>query len=176
MTARRFALPLAVAFAPLLLAAPASAHTELTGSTPGNGATLASAPARIALTFNENLRAGLVKIKIMGANDETWQRGKPAVQGNKVDQPVMPDLPNGAYTVGYRVVSEDGHPVTGTLEFTVNKTSTAPAGTADAPEASATPVASASSEGGAMRWLMVGAGIAAGIGIGIVFSMRRRRG
>ncbi|GAB3679214.1 copper resistance protein CopC [Actinocorallia lasiicapitis] len=175
MTARRFALSGAAALALIALpAAPASAHTELTGSSPADGARI-SAPARVALKFNEDLQAGLVKVTITGANKETWQRGAPKVTGAEVVQNVMPDLPAGAYTIGYRVVSEDGHPVTGTLAFTVV------AGPATAQPTDLTPVGTgtpvpATSEGGGARWLMVGVGLAAGAGIGILFSMRRKRG
>ncbi len=48
----------------LLLASPASAHAELVASTPGNGARLAQAPAKVEMRFTEavNLIPGGIRL------------------------------------------------------------------------------------------------------------------
>ncbi len=161
----------------LLFAAPASAHTSLTGSDPADGAEVA-APAQVRLTFNENVRSARIVIRPENSEAEV-QRGAAKLDGPEVVQPVKGTLPNGKYTIGYRVISADGHPVTGVLSFTVTgtpaadgTTPAAPGATAPATGQSAEPAAE---EGGATRWIMVGAGLAAGAGLGLLFTMRRRR-
>lgn len=158
----------------LLLSAPASAHTSLTGSDPADGAAV-PAPSRVTLTFNEELRSARVVIRPEKSETEV-QRGTAKLEGAEVVQRIKGTLPDGKYTIGYRVISADGHPVTGVLSFTV--AGSAPAGAAD-PAASAKPADTAEAadeaEGGATRWVMVGAGLAAGAGIGLMFAMRRRK-
>lgn len=159
----------------LFFAAPASAHTALTGSDPADGAEVA-APTRVTLTFNENVRSARIVIRPENSEAEV-QRGAAELDGPKAVQAVKGTLPNGKYTVGYRVISADGHPVTGVLSFTVagqdgaSPEAAAPTATGAVPPAAEEPAA----EGGATRWIMVGAGLAAGAGVGLLFTMRRRR-
>lgn len=165
------------AFPILFLAAPASAHTALTGSDPDDGARI-PAPARVTLTFNEAIRSARVVVRPEGAQAQV-QKGSATVEGDAVVQKVKTGLPDGRYTIGYRVISADGHPVTGVLSFTVtgpgDGSSTSGAGPAQSSGATPSPQADASGGGGTTRWIMVGAGLAAGAGIGLLFTMRRRR-
>ncbi|WP_157963663.1 copper resistance CopC family protein [Actinocorallia populi] len=162
----------------LLFAAPASAHTALTGSDPADGAEVA-APSQVTLTFNENVRSARIIVRPENSEAEV-QRGAARLDGAKAVQRIKGTLPNGKYTIGYRVISADGHPVTGVLSFTVTGppaeggTEPTEAGSAPAPAQSA-PAEPAEAEGGATRWIMVGAGLAAGAGLGLLFTMRRRR-
>ncbi|GAB2860706.1 copper resistance protein CopC [Actinocorallia aurea] len=165
------------AFAALTLAAfaaPASAHTALSGSSPADGAKVDSV-TEVVLTFNEEVRSG--QLVIQDQDEKPVHKGKVTISGTDVERKVREALPAGKYTVGYRVISADGHPVTGSLSFTVTGTAaTAPASPGAVPE-TASP--SASPEGGSgsgtARWLMVGVGLAAGAGVGLLISMRRRR-
>ena len=43
------------------------------------------------------------------------------VDGSTVSAPVQPLGPAGGYTVGYRIVSDDGHPVSGLVRFTLTR-------------------------------------------------------
>ncbi|HWS56943.1 MAG TPA: copper resistance protein CopC, partial [Actinotalea sp.] len=45
--------------------------------------------------------------------------GEPVVQGTTVTAPLPSDLASGDYTIAWRVVSADGHPIQGTIPFTV---------------------------------------------------------
>ncbi|ROO83771.1 hypothetical protein EDD29_1280 [Actinocorallia herbida] len=156
-------------------AAPASAHTALSGSSPADGAKVDSV-AEVVLTFNEEVRSG--QVVIQNAAEKPVHKGKVTVSGTDVTRKVRDALPAGKYTVGYRVISADGHPVTGTLTFTVTGAApTAPSGvTADTRTATPSPTSTPDgTEGGGTRWLMVGVGLAAGAGIGLLYSMRRRK-
>ena len=99
---------------------PAQGHAGLLYSTPEDGATLEIAPADIRLTFNEELFAELIEVSVLNdAGDlvmvtEAEQTPPP---GTDVIVPWPADLPPGQYSVAFRVVSADGHPVTGQITF-----------------------------------------------------------
>lgn len=100
---------------------PASAHAVLVASTPEQGARLASAPAAVELTFSTALTPPAVVV-VHGPDGSVAATDEPSVSGALVRQP-LPDAGGGTYTVAYRVVTADGHPVTGQLTFSVAGTS-----------------------------------------------------
>lgn len=147
---------LAVGTALAMSAAPASAHATLTGSSPEKDSAVAS-PAEIVLTYSDPVR--LPRVVVTDGSDKQYQAGEPRAVDNKVTQAVNGSMPNGEYKVGWRVVSSDGHPVSGTYTFTVQGSagsggSAAPA----APASSPSPANAASSEdsGGSSGWLWIG--------------------
>lgn len=110
------------ALAGLLLlptATAASAHDELVGSDPAPGAELDAAPAAIRLDFSADVLTFGAAIVVADDADDTWQAGEPDLDGSSVSVPLDPALPDGAYEVRWRVVSSDGHPITGLVPFTV---------------------------------------------------------
>ncbi|WP_040711853.1 copper resistance CopC family protein, partial [Nocardia takedensis] len=50
-----------------------------------------------------------------GPADEQWVAQGVTVDGPTVRATLRPGLPAGQFTVGYRVVSADGHPITGSV-------------------------------------------------------------
>lgn len=101
----------------VLGAGPAAAHASLVGSDPEDGATLATSPTSITLTFTENI--GNPAYVALRAPDGT----KVTVSDvSAVDAVVTATLQatdqKGRYTASYRVVSADGHPVEGTIRWT----------------------------------------------------------
>ena len=110
----------------------ASAHSVLVSSSPASGATVASAPADVTLTFDENVRAPAFVV-VRGPDGTRADQGSPQILDATVTQPLRPALPAGDYTVDFRVVSADGHPVEEQLSYTV---AGAAAGAAAAPAAS----------------------------------------
>lgn len=145
------------------MAAPSDAHTALKSATPGKGATVES-PREIVLTFNDSVR--LPRVIVSDEEGGTHQAGEAKAVGNEVTQPIGETLAAGAYTVGWRVVAADGHPVTGTYEFTVKETpegaSAVPTSDPAAqPTANETPAAASSAGedgGGGSGWLWIGLG------------------
>lgn len=109
---------LAWAVCALLGAGPASAHAELTSTTPARGATVTGLPGQVSLTFSEPV-ARPVAVVVTGPDGGTVSRGGPRIDGGTVTQPVAGSAAAGRYTVSYRAVSDDGHPVSGTVAFTV---------------------------------------------------------
>ncbi|MQY05675.1 copper resistance CopC family protein [Actinomadura macrotermitis] len=164
------ALALAGTAALALPPAPAQAHTTLRSSDPAAGATVA-APSAITLTFADPVM--VPQVVLTDGDGGRHEAGAARAVDAKVTQAVNGTLPNGTYRVGWRVVSVDGHPVSGTFRFTVKDSTTAAAAPAPAP--STGPAAKASS-GGAARWLWVGlaAGAVALVAGGAALARRSR--
>jgi methionine-rich copper-binding protein CopC len=103
------------------LAAPASAHNSLTSSNPADDAAVDAGPAEIVLTFDQPVQESekLNTVAVTGPDGEQWQGGPANVDSNVVSVPVRELGPEGDYTIGYRIVSADGHPVSGELTFTL---------------------------------------------------------
>jgi copper resistance protein C len=98
-------------------AAPASAHASLVRSSPADQSSLATAPTTVTLTFDENIRTPSV-VLVTNADGASVVQGKTTVVDNISSTPVSTG-PSGEFTVAYRVVSADGHPVSGRLAFSV---------------------------------------------------------
>ncbi|MBG0830731.1 copper resistance protein CopC [Planomonospora sp. ID67723] len=120
---------------------PAQAHNVLIGSDPEDGARLAAGPERITLTFDQPVRQGFAKISVTGPDGTRWEDGEAAVNGEKVTIGVGPLGPAGEYTVGYRILSSDGHPVAGKVAFTL--TTPGQGAASQAPPAATAPAATA---------------------------------
>ncbi|WP_017576023.1 copper resistance CopC family protein [Nocardiopsis kunsanensis] len=122
--ARTAALALApfTAAALVLAPSPAGAHDVLTGSTPEDGQTLDTAPEEVVLSFNNApLESGDGNaISVTGPDEETtYETGDLVFEGNDVSTELEPLDQAGDYTIGFRVVSSDGHPIQESLTFTV---------------------------------------------------------
>lgn len=110
------------------LVVPAFAHAQLIGSTPADDSSVATAET-VTLTFNENVSPDFVTVLVDGPDGDVTA-GDPTVEGPVVTQAIAPTT-SGEHTVAYRVVSTDGHPVTGEITFTLT----------DVPEQTAEPTA-----------------------------------
>lgn len=133
LAARGVALAMTAALAPAaaaVVAAPAAqAHSTLVGTTPEQGATVDEAPKSVEIVFNEEISSEFATLTVMSDGEDVAE-GDPEVEGDTISVSV-PSLDAGTYTVGYRVVSADGHPVQGSWEFTVEGTGGAEAGAAE---------------------------------------------
>jgi copper transport protein len=99
----------------------ATAHAELVSSDPANGATLATAPTEITLTFTETPDPSLSAVQLLNAGGATVATGPPALDGARtLVVPITDKLRDGVYTVSLRVVSaEDGHVTSEAFPFGV---------------------------------------------------------
>ncbi|MBD3914272.1 copper resistance CopC/CopD family protein [Nocardioides hwasunensis] len=102
------------------LSAPASAHAELIGTDPAEGAVVDAAPGTVTLTFNEAVRLTAQEIAVYdaagGAVPSTASAGGTDVRVELTDAAAMTD---GTYVVSWNVLSGDGHPISGALTFSV---------------------------------------------------------
>ena len=119
------------------MAPTASAHADLQVSTPGDGESLQIAPEEIRLTFSEELFEELVEISILDADGDlysTIEVEQTPPPGTDVIFPWPTQAPPGEYSIAYRVVSADGHAVTGTISFSYATTAPEPSPSDTAPE------------------------------------------
>lgn len=102
-----------------LVAVPAAvAHDQLVASTPEDGGTVSTPLTSVELVFSNAIPGEFVQVAVTDAAGAAYQDGAPQTVGDTVTQAVR-QLPDGAYTIAYRVVSSDGHPIDGTVGFTV---------------------------------------------------------
>jgi copper transport protein len=111
---------LALALAALaLLPAPAGAHALLEATTPERGARLDSAPPEVTLRFSEPVEAEFGAVRVFDSAGREVQAGRTVARGNEVTVGLRDGLGEDGYTVTYRVVSADSHPVSGGFVFVV---------------------------------------------------------
>ncbi len=121
-------------------AVPASAHADLVSTDPVDGAVLQSAPESITLSFNSKILEGMAELAVTNSIGELVT-GIIAESAQTTTTALWPvDLPGDTYKVAYRIVSEDGHPITGAFSFSypVSQTSTPSESASVEPEVSAT--------------------------------------
>jgi methionine-rich copper-binding protein CopC len=122
-------------------ASPAQAHDDLIGSDPAAGAALDALPAQLTLTFSAGIAGdeGASVVEVTDAAGTTLADGSPSVSDNVLTQPLAGEA-SGAVTVLWKVVSSDGHPISGEFSFTVAAAAPTPTETATpAPTETAAP-------------------------------------
>lgn len=104
----------------------AFAHAGLVKAEPARRATLAVAPKQIRLWFNEEIEADYASLSVLNANNETLTNKKPVIHPDdpKSIYLELPELPEGRYTVKYRILSIDGHVLDSEYKFTVKENKT----------------------------------------------------
>lgn len=108
----------------------ASAHAALVSVEPASGSILARAPKAVELRFNEAVTPGAIQL-IDGAG-RARDDARVTTSGESISVAMPPDLPQGTAVVSYRVISQDGHPVAGSVIFSVGApTATQPPSDAD---------------------------------------------
>jgi methionine-rich copper-binding protein CopC len=114
---RRLALLLAGGLA-VALAAPAGAHSLLLDSVPAAGATLAAAPPRLVLRFNNRIEKSLSRVRVVDAAGAA-QPLVVTVADGAADRltAALPPLAPGRWRVEWQVLSTDGHVVSGRFSF-----------------------------------------------------------
>lgn len=102
----------------ILLAAPAFAHSKKEGTTPADGAVLASPPEVIAMQFDKPITITRFRLEDAEGTEPAFEA--PDGLAAATEYTVTPaTLAPGTYTVEWRGISADGHPVDGSFAFTV---------------------------------------------------------
>jgi len=187
-------IALAMTGAGAALAPAASAHSELVSSDPADGAELPAPPTSVSFTFNEDLLPDFVRLIATNPAGVTGDLPISAVEGPTVTA-AWPAAEGGEWTVNYRVVSQDGHPIEGGITFSYDgpaPTSSGPLPTSASPDpttvapTSAEPTSAApsptvspaadSSSSGMGGWAIAGIAIVliAVVGVILALVMRRR--
>lgn len=104
-----------------MLSIPAYAHDTLISTDPADGDTLESSPESITLTYSADILEVSPVVRIVDGAGEAVADVEPTVDGPEVTATLTDPLPAGDYTVQWRVVSSDGHPIEGSLDITVEQ-------------------------------------------------------
>lgn len=120
----------ALAFAALaVLSTPvaANAHDQVISTAPASQEHLGAAPTEVSMLFSDDILDIGATILVVDDAGKNWAFGDMEIDGREVVQVVEADMPDTNYQVRWRVVSSDGHPISGTFDFAVGN---APASTA----------------------------------------------
>jgi methionine-rich copper-binding protein CopC len=174
----------AVTFSALLFAAgPASAHDAAEASSPSDGATVAAPPAEVSITFNQAPLGLGSQVRVSDPAGTDWADGKVAIVDNVATQKLREGAPAGKYTVQWRVVSSDSHPIEGTFSFTATagaagSTAAAPVPTVGTPQPGLTPAPEKAPDASEpFPWsLVIFAAVAVGLLVALGVMARRRLG
>jgi hypothetical protein len=156
----------------------AYAHDVLVSSQPTAGSNIHNGPPEVRLVFDKPVESGFTDVEVLGPGDTYWAAGPPTIYGDTVSAPVRPLGPRGDYVIRYQIVSADGHPVSGQVDFTLavagsGKPAPGPVGGRTAAAPATAPPAAAPAK---LDWLwLAGAAVAAGA-LGLVVSRRLTAG
>ncbi|MGQ4430994.1 MULTISPECIES: copper resistance CopC/CopD family protein [unclassified Streptomyces] len=119
-------------------ASTASAHAALESTDPADGSVLKSAPRTVTLTFSESVALLDDSFRVYDPDNRrvsTSSAHHAQGAGDTASVTLPGKLGTGTFTVAWRVVSADSHPVSGAFTFSIGK-----------PSATTTPVATAPTE------------------------------
>ncbi|MFG3341913.1 copper resistance CopC/CopD family protein [Glycomyces sp. NPDC048151] len=173
-TATRFAWSsLAAAFAGVLFgalwASGAWAHATATKTEPASGALLDAPPSEVVVEFNEPVTPVDAATGVVAPDGDRADTGVTQNDDETVLYIAVDADQEGTYLVGYRVVSHDGHPVSGTFTYSVGAETEAPS--AEALTAGTDPFVQALLYGN--RWFGY-AGLALALGAGTLLALGAR--
>jgi methionine-rich copper-binding protein CopC len=158
----------------VLVPSSAAAHSNSVDTNPEDGATLETMPAEATVTFNEAPKTASV---VLARPDGQIDKLTTDVAGSTIRVRLPADGPPGVYTLSYRVVSADGHPISGSVKFSVRSgvtPSTAPSAAAsDEAPAAESPTTADDASRGPLVPLVIGVAV---LGLAaVVFAARSLR-
>ncbi|MEU8826194.1 copper resistance protein CopC [Streptomyces sp. NPDC048636] len=127
VTARRLTAVCATLLAALLCALTvgantASAHAQLTSTDPRDGSVVKTAPSEVTLNFSEGVLLSDDSVRVLDPKGKRVDTGKPGHVAGKTSTAAVrlhSGLPDGTFTVAWKAVSEDSHPVNGAFTFSI---------------------------------------------------------
>ena len=118
---RKLCALLSAAFLLIFSAPFASAHGEIVASFPEQYSNATPIPSQVWIQFDGNLqtldRQAINTIDVIDSTGLTVSYGDPIIEGAKISTKLSGQSAAGVFTVNYRIVSEDGHPVEGSYTF-----------------------------------------------------------
>lgn len=158
--------------------APVNAHDQLISSSPADGARLDAAPTQVELQFTADIMTiGALVMVVDGAGTE-WVAGDAVIDARTLTVPLAADMPVAGYQVRWRVVSSDGHPISGVIPFTIGDAAPLTTATGETAQQEEENLGvQATEEGGAiLRIVLLGVGGAiAALAVLLLITFLRRR-
>lgn len=105
----------------LLNGGAAWAHASLNATDPQDGAVVETAPQRLSLTFSEPVSP--LSLRLVRPDGSSVPLDRFAVKDRTVEIEAPSDLGRGTHVLSWRVVSADGHPVGGSVVFSIGEVS-----------------------------------------------------
>lgn len=103
----------------------AQAHASLVRAEPADGGMVASAPASFALSFNEPVSP--LVLRLVQPDGTSLALDRYVLREATLEIMAPAGLGTGTHVLSWRVISEDGHPVGGSVIFSIGAPSAAPA-------------------------------------------------
>ncbi|WP_313236212.1 copper resistance CopC family protein [Sporosarcina ureae] len=97
-----------------------SAHTGLTSATPADGEVVSEEIHEITLDFNTKIEATST-VKVVNEANEEVTVSTINVNDHVMTAGFLSPLDPGTYTVDWKIIGADGHPIQGTYSFVVNE-------------------------------------------------------
>jgi methionine-rich copper-binding protein CopC len=99
----------------------ASAHDQVLSTAPASQEHLEVAPTEVSMVFSDAVLDLGATILVVDEAGTDWAQGDVRIAGSAASQGLNGDLPDGRYQVRWRVVSADGHPISGTFDFAIGE-------------------------------------------------------
>jgi len=121
---KKISITLAILFLSFANSPQAYAHTGLVGTSPSDGQKVYSTVDSLTLEFSGKVELLPNAFQLFNSSGEVLKLGKP--QLNELENfttitiPTLGNINEGWYAVGWKVVSKDGHPVSGAYSFSVD--------------------------------------------------------
>ena len=159
-------------------ALPANAHTALELSTPSDGQSIEFMPAEFSASFDEDLieiEGEVVNtLELESANGAKYVLSAATIAGPTISASAGDgEYPVGDYLLKYRVVSADGHPVTGEIKFSTQSLTTIGSVAA---EAEATPYLAKTEDSSPESALYIAVGLLLALASALVVKKRMGNG
>ncbi|GLX70100.1 copper resistance CopC/CopD family protein [Paenibacillus glycanilyticus] len=120
LSKRMWAAGLLLALMMLAFAPQAFAHATLEKTVPAANSKLDQSPPFVELHFNEAVEPGAGSMEVVDSQSNKIKTEDAVLEdGGTALKVPLPTLGDGVYTVSYHVISEDGHPVSGSYVFVV---------------------------------------------------------
>lgn len=106
----------------VVLCTPVLAHARFVDAEPARGAELQQAPEQVLIRFSEPVEAEFSPVEVSNSEGERVDQDNARIDPDDarvVVEDLNSDLPDGTYTVEWRVTSVDGHAIDGAYEFAV---------------------------------------------------------
>jgi methionine-rich copper-binding protein CopC len=96
----------------------ASAHSVVVATDPDRNGVVAVAPTQVVTVWNERVTNAVETV--IGPDNAQWSTGSAQGGGAQYSVGMRPGAPPGLYTVNWKVISDDGDPVSGSWTYTVS--------------------------------------------------------
>lgn len=96
----------------------AFAHDSVTGTSPADGDTVDTVPDMLEISMSNTPASIGSEVQLLDDSGTNWATGGVEVLDRVATQAVKPGAPAGKYTVKWRLVSSDSHPIEGEFMFT----------------------------------------------------------